>query len=1202
MKLSTSHKFLISVTVSFFTLSFLPTSVQGQAWYNTSWLYRKAITVDFTKVGTGPHTNFPLLINIVDADLKTGALSNYNDILFTSSDGTTRLDHEVESYTSSSGALVAWIQIPSLSSSANTIIYMYYGNASASAQQNITGTWDATYQGVYHLNNAFLDATANNYDGTNGGTNNVTGKISNGRKFARSGGADYITIPGLMGTPANATLSAWGNLNSRDAVGAHIINIGDYLSLCEDDITNGALGAFYNGGWGLTASNTNYAGAWHYFTYTFDDAANLQKFYVDGVLMQTSTSAASIVYTGQGTNTFIGKHANGNANYDYDGNIDEVRVSGTARSVGWILTEYNNQDAPSTFFSVGNKEQLKIFTGTGNFSATARWTGSSLPLAGDYLIIDGNCTVDNYAATNNIAYGPLVIGRTAAYTLSWATSGTNRLNVTNVSSSFAASSLNMGNGGTLIIRGTWTATNLTFTPGTGTIETQSTITLPAAYTTYNNLIVNGAGTIVSTAIGTTINNNLTVTSGSFDIGTYTLKIAGGISNSGTFTASNGTIELNGSSPQTIPANTFAGNSLLNLIINNNVTLAGTAVITGTLTVGTSGKTFATGDYLTLKSTVLGTAKIAALPVNGAGAATSFITGIVTVERYIPQNRSWRLITSPLSNTGLIYNSWQNAGVYQAGKGMLVTGPTPTVANGLDTSSKNSVSMKTFSTATQAYINITNTKSSNLSNSTGSADNIGYFAFIRGDRNPINLYAPNTNTTTLSSAGTIQTGKQIFTASPALNAYTLMGNPYASPVDFNNMQRAHIRKRFYAWDATISLGVYLVLDDLDGNGVFSTSNSSSLQDKNIQSGQAFFVETDTTGAASLTYYESSKSTVNTNAGFRPLDNTKSLAMTLNFLQADNSVSKADAALAEFDGSFNSGVDFQDAIKFINTGETFSLQRNGTALAIERRPLINMNDTLFLKLIQASQRNYQFVFNASNLYQPGLLAFLEDMYTGTTTPVNLQGSTSVDFTIDAAAASIQSDRFRIVFKTATVLPVDFSDVKAWQQGDDIAVRWSVENQLNVQRYEVEKSTDGSNFIKVNSQPATSTNNFFTYNWLDTHAVAGDNLYRIRNVDVNGTATYSKVAKVSMGKSTGSMNVYPNPVTDGRINLQLIGIAKGNYRLRLTNQIGQELLTKKIAHAGGSVTNKILLPKDIATGIYHLEIINPDQSKKILRIIIP
>src|SRR5688572_21868742 len=150
-------------------------------------------------------------------------------------------------------------------------------------------------------------------------------------------------------------------------------------------------------------------------------------------------------------------------------------------------------------FSISRSEvsgAIKTFTGGVNFTFgnASKWNGGTLPVAGDDLIINGICIVDNNVATDNVAYGNLLIGGTSAGTLSWASSGTNALNVTNVSSSVAGSSFNMTNGGELIIKGTWVSTNLAFTPGAGTIEIQSSMTLPAAYTTYNKLTINGTAT------------------------------------------------------------------------------------------------------------------------------------------------------------------------------------------------------------------------------------------------------------------------------------------------------------------------------------------------------------------------------------------------------------------------------------------------------------------------------------------------------------------------------------------------------------------------------------------------------------------------------------------------------------------------------------------------------------------------------------
>src|SRR5688572_16984959 len=102
-------KNIFGIILCLLLTSVFPVLGTAQSWYNASWLKRKAITIDYTKVGTGPHTNFPVLINITDANLQTAAQADFDDILFTSSDGTTKLDHEVESYTSGTGALIAWV-------------------------------------------------------------------------------------------------------------------------------------------------------------------------------------------------------------------------------------------------------------------------------------------------------------------------------------------------------------------------------------------------------------------------------------------------------------------------------------------------------------------------------------------------------------------------------------------------------------------------------------------------------------------------------------------------------------------------------------------------------------------------------------------------------------------------------------------------------------------------------------------------------------------------------------------------------------------------------------------------------------------------------------------------------------------------------------------------------------------------------------
>ena len=149
--------------------------------------YHKTITVQAGKVSTGPLANFPMLVSITDPNLETvangGHVASYNtatndpwDLVFFGLDDTTcggvagsspcKLSHEIELYNQATGQLIAWVLVPSITSTApNTVIYMYYGNPCMTAStQNPSGVW-ANYSGVWHSKEAAMpltDSTGNN--------------------------------------------------------------------------------------------------------------------------------------------------------------------------------------------------------------------------------------------------------------------------------------------------------------------------------------------------------------------------------------------------------------------------------------------------------------------------------------------------------------------------------------------------------------------------------------------------------------------------------------------------------------------------------------------------------------------------------------------------------------------------------------------------------------------------------------------------------------------------------------------------------------------------------------------------------------------------------------------------------------------------------------------------------------------------------
>jgi hypothetical protein len=157
--------------------------------------YYKFITIDHNEVsGTEIHYNFPFLFSFVDEDLKYHAQSDGDDIAFTT--GGDWLDHEIlifnQTYSSTEAQLIVWVQIPYLYSTIDTNIAMYYGNSTMSARENPEGVWDSNYEGVYHLDDDFLDATSYDRDGTNTGSVDIKGKIGDGQDFEHDDGSDNI--------------------------------------------------------------------------------------------------------------------------------------------------------------------------------------------------------------------------------------------------------------------------------------------------------------------------------------------------------------------------------------------------------------------------------------------------------------------------------------------------------------------------------------------------------------------------------------------------------------------------------------------------------------------------------------------------------------------------------------------------------------------------------------------------------------------------------------------------------------------------------------------------------------------------------------------------------------------------------------------------------------------------------------------------
>lgn len=345
------------------------------------WLYRKSLTIN-SSLTPGALTNFPLYVSTAaDSDLTAHAQADGDDIAFFASDGTTQLEHELESYVT--GTLRAHVLIPSLAATGNPVIYMYYGDAGLGAQEDPASVWVSSYVAVYHLGEnpggtapQMLDSTSNARHATaNGGMvsgDSVAAKIGNGLTF----NGEHLTCPNaIMSTLSGAAtwqMSCWLQ-PSTATTNYYIMGHGQPTGTAgfqgfnlayRGDIATDPMRFFiHNGTDTQTTVTVNGAGdlstQMNHLVMQVTRAGNVEFFVNDTSIGTADISAENggSIYD-SGRDLMIARQASASATSQYVGILDEIRFSTGLRNSDWRTAEYNNQNNPGTFITIGSEESL----------------------------------------------------------------------------------------------------------------------------------------------------------------------------------------------------------------------------------------------------------------------------------------------------------------------------------------------------------------------------------------------------------------------------------------------------------------------------------------------------------------------------------------------------------------------------------------------------------------------------------------------------------------------------------------------------------------------------------------------------------------------------------------------------------------------------------------------------------------------------
>jgi hypothetical protein len=461
---------------------------------------------------------------------------------------------------------------------------------------------------------------------------------------------------------------------------------------------------------------------------------------------------------------------------------------------------------------------------------------------------------------------------------------------------------------------------------------------------------------------------------------------------------------------------------------------------------------------------------------------------------------------------------------------------------------------------------------------------GYLCWFRGNRASA-AYATETTTSyipqaaTLSTGGTLNQGQIIvkdwFTpssstlsytaASPAsIQGYNLVGNPYASSIDWETFQSSSSTTGIYG--NAIGPAIW-VLDPVShnygayvkGSGGIGTNNASNV----ISSGQGFFVVAGST-SASLIFNESAK-TSSQPSGMAllmgtPADQTAN-SQYLRLQLAMDSVN-TDDILVRFNSSatpnFDPAVDAAYKTGF-GPVSLSSLSSDKIPLAINTLPLPKTTQSIGLTITANADGVYYLTMKQLTGIPELYDIWLMDRYKKDS--LDMRHNHTYAFKIAKSDTnSYGSNRFALVIRqnpayayhllSFTAAKIDIPNTKRVQ------INWTAENEQNYTHFTVERSVDaGKTFQEIGGVAASAQGAY----GLQDNDPANQNLYRLKSEDINGAVTYSFIIPVGYSALSGSLaenniNVYPNPATSN-INLSITNVTnkKDAYNIAVTDGSG-------------------------------------------------
>jgi trimeric autotransporter adhesin len=326
--------------------------------------------------------------------------------------------------------------------------------------------------------------------------------------------------------------------------------------------------------------------------------------------------------------------------------------------------------------------------------------------------------------------------------------------------------------------------------------------------------------------------------------------------------------------------------------------------------------------------------------------------------------------------------------------------------------------------------------------------------------------------------------------------------------------------------------------------------------------------------------------------------------LHITMVQDAMTSDEIVILFYDGASTSFDDF-DGLKLPNsTINLSSLSTDNYELAINIYPLLTTSVSIPLSVSSSSSGNFSLNFSGLNTFTLLSSLTLYDAYTNQT--ININNNPVYNFSIDnTIPATYGSSRFTVTFNMVSITNViNINYFTGAVICNDVALLWLTTQQQNVNHFEIERSTNGINFTKLNqvNGAGTSISTLF-YLSADLNPLKGKNYYRVKTIFNNNASSYSNAIYINnksnkkegefIAETSQETAVYPNPCRN-ELNIHLTEHYQSGARMNIIDQTGKTLINEEI-NAGNYFD--VIKPdvSSLAPGMYIVIISSADGMKK-------